>query len=180
MSSPTKDEDRMRQLVLMRHAKSSWANQDLSDHQRPLNERGRRAAPLMSRWLSQNSLLPDQTLCSTAVRTRETAELIRSSKQSESRVSFHESLYLATASQILDAIATHGDPAVTTLLVIGHNPGLESLASILSGQALSMPTAAIAHFELPTSNDWRVPYDSGTIRLINFVFPRMLDPNFTE
>ena len=115
-------------LILLRHAKSAWPD-NVEDHDRPLAERGRRAAPLMARWLAENGLKPSVALVSTARRTQETWALVAPDLGKVARRDVGE-IYEAPAQRILDAI--HGvEPSVETLLVVGHNPGMEDLASVL-------------------------------------------------
>ena len=146
-----------RSLLLMRHAKSDWHDSSLHDKDRPLNARGRATAPLMANWLSSNQLLPDLIVCSSAVRTRQTLELMLqqwtehfandlSAVMPETVI--EDRLYLATDSTILSVVT--GQPNLAGkqhILVLGHNPGMEVLASRLSEQHVEMPTAAIAIFD---------------------------------
>lgn len=138
----------------MRHAKSSWASASLSDFDRPLNDRGRTAVPVMSKWLESQALVPDCVLCSTATRAQQTAELLSGSwPLPNSKIDLQE-LYLASPGTILEAIQEHGPAESRILLIVGHNPGFEVLASMLSGRAMAMPTAAVAIFRLLTPNSW--------------------------
>ncbi|EMI20588.1 phosphohistidine phosphatase, SixA [Rhodopirellula maiorica SM1] len=132
-------------LILMRHAKSDWSDGGLSDHDRPLNKRGKRDAPQMAEWLREIDCLPNVVLCSSAVRTRETLERMQSSFGSDVVVSYSESLYLASPETISNVIASdHCD--ASTVMVLAHNPGMAYLVSQLAGQMVDMPTAAIAYF----------------------------------
>lgn len=145
----------------MRHAKSDWADAGLSDHDRPLNARGRRDAPKMAKWLERHQAIPTVILASTAKRVEETIDgLVNQWKQSP-LILRSSSLYLASPQTILehircDAVDAEGKrPA--RLLVVGHNPGMEQLVSALSGMFTVMPTAAVALFEcspiLPEDED---------------------------
>ena len=175
-----------RSLVLLRHAKSAWP--DLPDHERPLAGRGRRDAPVMGRWLRAAGHVPDRVLCSTACRTRETWQLAQPELGAAPPVSFEDRVYEASAAQLLD-LARHAPPAVTTLLIVGHDPGIPGLA-LLTGAAApadgggesgavppavvdqmraKFPTAAIAVLELTGPWDQLGP---GTARLTGFVTPR--------
>ena len=120
-----------RKLVLLRHAKSAWP--DLPDHERPLAGRGRRDAPVMGRWLRTAGHVPDQVLCSTARRARETWQLAQPGLGAAPPVSFEDRVYGASAAQLLD-LARHAPPAVKTLLIVGHDPGIPGLA-LLAGAA---------------------------------------------
>jgi len=145
-----------RRLLLMRHAKSDWADQSLSDHDRPLNKRGRRDAPRVADWIRQLGDLPSLILCSSAMRTRQTAELLTEtwSGGAAENVAIRatDSLYLAAAETIFNVICTAHDDAAG-LLVIGHNPGMAALVAGLTGQHRDMPTAAVAVFDVDV-DDW--------------------------
>lgn len=137
----------MRTLILMRHAKSDWGDETLSDHDRPLNARGRRAAAEMGLTLAARELLPDRVLSSTSRRTRETLEFLSQTAGWRAAAVFLPELYLAEPDQLLASVREHGGEAAT-LLVLAHNPGIEALASTTAGDHLSFPTAALAAFEV--------------------------------
>src|SRR4051812_22296604 len=121
-----------RQLLLLRHAKSSWDNPALADFDRPLGPRGLKAAPLMGRELARRDWLPGLALVSPALRTRETWRLVSTELPARVAVDVAEPLFEATATDILAEVRQ----AITTvgcLLVLGHNPGLEDLARQLAG-----------------------------------------------
>ncbi len=122
---------RMR-LLLLRHAKSDWTNGGaIDDHARGLAPRGRKAAAAMARYLRTSGLEPDIVLCSTSVRTRETLKLIRPAFRNNPRIRFLRSLYLAEWKGLLTAIRK--TPVGTgTVLLVGHNPGMEELALALA------------------------------------------------
>ncbi len=138
-------------LGLMRHAKSDWADENLTDHDRPLNDRGRRDAPAMARWLAAQRFLPDVILASTATRVRQTIDGLLSVWTHEPLVLFSQSLYLPSPRSIseqvcCEALCADGSrPAAA--LVIAHNPAMQQLVSELAGAATRMPTAAVALFE---------------------------------
>jgi len=146
----------MPELLLMRHAKSSWKDADASDHQRPLNGRGRRAAPavgaaLRARLEGAGESI-DLVLCSTATRARETLDRMREAAGLDAEERLVDALYLAAPEAILAVVADEaaGDGAVhQRVLVIGHNPGLAHLAAGLTGLPVDMPTAAVAWIALP-------------------------------
>jgi len=128
-----------RRLILMRHAKSSWAREGLTDHQRPLNSRGRASAPRMAQELSTRGWLPDHVVSSTAQRTLETWSLMEPVLGGLPFVT-SDALYLAG----LGAIQTHAhtwSPDWTCVLVLGHNPGWSEAASRLTGTPIEMTTA---------------------------------------
>lgn len=135
-------------LALMRHAKSDWADEMLSDHDRPLNARGQRDAPRMARWLAEQGFLPEVILASTAVRVQETVAAMLACWSHRPLVMFSQSLYLAPPQTILQHVRAEAFTAEgqrpRMAMVVAHNPGLEYLASNLLGKATRMPTAAIA------------------------------------
>ncbi len=141
-----------KQLILMRHAKSDWGSPDLADHDRPLNKRGRAAAPQMADWLLQQGFVPDRILCSSAVRTQQTAERMLPQWDSDVAVQVNGDLYLASPERILHSICSDAGDAAC-LMVLAHNPGMQTLVSHLADNYLSFPTAAVAVFELDI-DDW--------------------------
>jgi phosphohistidine phosphatase len=153
-----------KKLLLMRHAKSDWNDTGLSDVDRPLNARGRSAAPTMGKWLLANDMLPDEIVCSTAVRTRQTLELLiecwsqerkdrqqEDSRRNKPEIVFMDDLYLAPALRILTIASKH--TSKSCVMVLGHNPGMEEVASYLGQSPVHMPTAAIAILE-STGRNW--------------------------
>jgi phosphohistidine phosphatase len=172
-----------KQLFLLRHAKSSWKDLSLPDHDRPLNKRGRKAASAMRRLFRSEGINPDLICASSAARTMQTLEALQPWNE-QPEVKIEQALYLATAPQILERL--HAIPDSTqAVLVIGHNPGLQELAVLLVGRdehltedalprrlADSFPTGALAEFSLDCS--WsRIGRGSG--RLTRLVTPRELE-----
>ncbi|MEQ9200168.1 MAG: histidine phosphatase family protein, partial [Rhodospirillales bacterium] len=100
-------------LYLLRHAKSTWENPEISDHDRPLNERGQRAAPLIGKWLRENAPALDQALVSSAERAVETWKLVAAELKTEPAVTIDRSLYLAGPNHLLDALRQVGPAAET-------------------------------------------------------------------
>ena len=143
----------MRTLILMRHAKSDWSVPGLADHDRPLNKRGKRAAPLMAQKLAIEGLHADVVLASSARRVQDTVKLLRESWSTEAAVLTERSLYLASEQEIARQIEALHD-SWQTALVVGHNPGIVSLCCRLAGSDLEMPTAAIAVFRSP-ADTWQ-------------------------
>ena len=168
----------MRQLLLLRHAKSSWDDPRLSDHARPLNTRGRRAAAAMARAMRDLGLAPDIVMVSSARRTLQTLEALAPLEGPPVVVPMDD-LYLASWSSLLDTI--RGLPeTVRSLLLIGHNPGLHDLALALAGTASmaaggdalrlaeGYPTGSLAEFSIA------VPWariEAGSGRLVRFLVP---------
>lgn len=131
----------------MRHAKSSWKNQNQSDHDRPLNDRGNRDAPDMAQRLLQHGGAPDIILCSTAQRTRETtAHLLNVFGEFAPQVHYDKALYLASPDTMLAALLLV-PVEIRHIMLVAHNPGIEDLSALLSGSSYdTMPTAAIRQF----------------------------------
>jgi phosphohistidine phosphatase len=163
-------------LYLLRHAKSSWADPALPDHDRPLAPRGRRDARRIAGHLTAFGIEPELVLCSSSARTRETLELIRPALHGGT-VEFEEELYAASADELLARIRRVPDGIASTLL-IGHNPGQQQLALALASGgaerdrlAEKFPTAALA--TLVFSPDWQ-HLAPGEATLAAYVVPKEL------
>jgi phosphohistidine phosphatase len=163
----------MKTLLLLRHAKSSWKDADLDDHDRPLNKRGKRDAPRMGRLLKDENLLPDFILSSTAKRARKTVEhvIAESGFRGETRITGE--LYMAGGQQLRGVVAALPEP-LARALVIGHNPGLEELLESLTGSYAPLSTAALAHVELDIEL-WAQVADQPPTRLVKVWQPQELD-----
>ncbi|MFD5254465.1 SixA phosphatase family protein [Streptomyces bobili] len=140
-----------RRLVVLRHAKSAWP-QSVPDHERPLAPRGLRDAPAAGRALAGAGCLPDLALCSTAVRARRTLELASAQWDTAPPVRHDPRVYAADVPELL-AVTRETPAEVRTLLLVGHNPGLQELVLHLAGDALhdalepvrvKFPTSAVA------------------------------------
>ncbi|MBD3942488.1 histidine phosphatase family protein [Microbacterium sp. NEAU-LLC] len=141
----------MIRLALVRHAKSDWGDPDLADHDRPLNDRGMRDAPVMAARLAASGFRPDVILTSTALRARTTAEAFAA--ELGVAVSRDPALYGAPAATLLAAAAAAGMPSI---MVVAHDPGMTVLAGRLSGDGIAhMPTCAVATFTWQ-EDDWDV------------------------
>jgi phosphohistidine phosphatase len=157
-----------RVLLVMRHAKSSWAG-SFSDHDRPLNERGRGAAPRMATGISRLGWMPDMVLCSDAARTRETWALMADVLDHPVPSQVLGKLYLPTVDAWTEAVG--GAPAeVNTLLVLSHNPTCEDAVLAITGRQLQIRTAWIARIELRGAS-WRDAIRGGG-QLAGFIGPR--------
>lgn len=168
----------MRLLYLLRHAKSSWGDPGLDDLDRPLAGRGRRAAAKMGEYLLRERISPALVLCSPARRTRETLECIAPALGLDSRTEIDDGLYGAGAEELLERLRRL-PPKLPTVMVIGHNPGMQALAVTLSGKGpqterlrMKFPTGALAAFALRSG--WR-DLAPGEVRLTGFVVPRELE-----
>jgi phosphohistidine phosphatase len=138
----------MKNLLIMRHAKSSWKDGALPDHERPLNKRGRHDAPRMGRLLRTQGPEPQAILASTAVRARATAAAVAEALAFEGDISLQPGFYGDAPDAYFAALRGLPD-SVETALLIAHNPGLEDLLATLTGDEETLPTAAIAHVRLP-------------------------------
>ena len=168
----------MHRLLLLRHAKSSWSDPGIRDHDRPLNDRGRRSAKAIGKHLQNQGWQPDVVLCSSARRTCETAALLDLPRAAELMV--EHDLYLADPETVLHRICALDDRA-GTVLVIGHNPTMHEVALdlVADGDADALrrmgekyPTGALAVFDVDRVWPALAP---GTAQLAAFVTPRELD-----
>jgi phosphohistidine phosphatase len=168
----------MHTLHLLRHAKSSWADPDLADHQRPLGKRGRRDAQRMARHLVHAGISPELVLCSSAARARESLELIRSALASNTQVMLENDLYAADAGALLDRLRSLRE-GIASVMLVGHNPGLQDLGLILASTGAELPrlenklpTAALATLTIPYSPWNRL--DRGDADLSAYITPKQL------
>ena len=158
-------------LILTRHAKSAWGTSAPSDHARPLNKRGRKSATALGDWLRRNDQIPDQILCSSSQRTRETREMMRF----DSPTVFIERLYHASSEVIFQALR---EAEQNRVMVISHNPGIAAFAHAIVASPPDhlrfddYPTGAtlVVQFEIETWSD--LSWSSG--KVIDFVVPREL------
>lgn len=172
-------------LLLLRHAKSDWpVSDEIDDHERPLSERGRRAAPQMADYMRAKGYEPALVLCSTARRTKETLKLLLPSFKKAPRIRYDRKLYLAEWPVLLAAVQK-APATASPLLLIGHNPGLEHLAIALALQpqtvaergraqrlAQKFPTAALAVIDFDATG-WRSA-KPGLGQLTDYVRPKDL------
>ncbi len=141
----------MKTLLILRHAKSSWNDGSLADHDRPLKPRGREDAPRMGALLRAEGLVPDLILSSTAVRARETARLVAEECGFGGDIELREAFYPGDPEDYLQALGElSGDHEI--VMVVGHNPGLEELLEALTGEYQRLPTAALARVDLPVAS----------------------------
>lgn len=169
----------MKRLYFLRHAKSDWKNADFSDHDRPLNKRGRRACIKMAQVFENLGVSPDIVLCSTAERTRETAKRIMKTGAFNWNIQYEKALYGASADTILSQIRALPD-AYQSVLIIGHNPGIEyvvtglardeSTDGMLARISRKYPTGALACLEFETNAFSDISVHSGTLN--HFVKPK--------
>ena len=133
----------MRILYLLRHAKSSWNDASLRDFDRPLKKRGREAAERIGERMAEERLSNPLVICSAAVRTRETAEIVLTSANLQVEPRFDERIYEASLRELVQIVTEIPDDKDVAIM-IGHNPGFEELLSFLSGEHRRMPTCALA------------------------------------
>ncbi|WP_431676612.1 SixA phosphatase family protein [Kitasatospora sp. KL5] len=179
MSAPESPEART--LVVLRHAKSAWP-EGVADARRPLGPRGLRDAPAAGRWLREQGLVPDAVVCSPALRTRQTLGLAAEQWDGAPPTVFDERIYAAEAEELLDVIRGL-DPALGTVLLVGHMPGVQELVLLMTAGAgddsssgddmerlqAKYPTSGIAVLGL--GGPWRRTAE-GTARLLAFTVPR--------
>ena len=171
---PTK----LRELMLLRHAKSEWKNTELPDIERPLSDRGKKNATKMGQWLKQNGLIPDLILVSPAQRAQQT--LRRICNAFSANTIMIDTLYLADLTTLLHTLAE--TPTAERVMIIGHNPGFEELFEFLNHEANQnsdntghsesvtlFPTASLARFILP--QEWQT-LEQGDGKLIQFIRPK--------
>ncbi|MEU8570933.1 histidine phosphatase family protein [Streptomyces pathocidini] len=160
-----------RRLVLLRHAKADWPQ--VSDHDRPLAERGRKEAPVAGRWLAGTGINPGLTLCSTAVRTRETWKLVVHELPQRPRTVYEERMYDASLGELI-ALLNETPDDVRDLLLVGHNPGMHALADALSGGAEGDTLARMNRGGFPTAAIAVVGFD-GSWKSVEHGVGRLLD-----
>lgn len=174
----------MKRLLLLRHAKAAPAGPDIEDHDRELTPRGCEDAPALGRYIKAQKYIPDLVLTSTSRRTVLTTELVTAEFSVMPQVEHRKALYLAEPRAVLAAVRGASD-AVDTLLIVGHNPGMEQLAALLARAPVKrkerdrfdlieekFPTAALAVLDFDVAH-WR-DLAAGRGVLIDFVRPRDL------
>lgn len=161
----------MKTLTLVRHAKSSWHDTNLSDRERPLNKRGLRDAPIMARRAVEAGIRPSLIIASPAVRAWTTAKIFAT--EIGYPVEFlqrEDAIYLASLQRLLDVVASQ-DAGFNNLMLFGHNPGLTDFANYLSpGLTNNLPTAGIVSVELDR-DDWLL-FDRPATELLVYDYPK--------
>ena len=170
----------MKTLYLLRHAKSSWDDHSLVDHDRPLNGRGKHSARLIGSYLRNGGHRPELALCSTSTRTRQTLAAVIEELEVEPAIDWDGDLYLADAELMLDLLRAVSD-TVDAVLMVGHNPGTAALADLLCAEGnasdldllrTKFPTAGLAIIDLQVDRWEQVGRDRGRLRC--FLRPREL------
>ncbi len=159
----------MKTLFVLRHAKSSWTDPDMSDFDRPLNDRGNKAAVFMGELVSREGHHPYLILSSSAVRAKATAVLVKKAGKLDAEIRFEHRIYQASP-QTLRQVVSDIDDAYPSALLVGHNPGIEGFIRYLTGDLEPMPTAALAVIELDTPSWTSTNADIG--KLIKVYRPR--------
>jgi phosphohistidine phosphatase len=139
----------MKTLLVLRHAKSSWKDTGLDDHDRPLNKRGKKTAPLMGQLIKDEQIVPDLMISSTALRAKTTAEAVAKSSKYSGNIQIDSRLYLAGIHAMVRLLQEIPSDTIDRVMLVGHNPGQEDLIRELTGQDERFPTAALAQIELP-------------------------------
>lgn len=159
-------------LLLMRHAKSSWANADMTDHERPLNSRGRKAATTVGQALHARGFAPQTIWSSDSKRTRETSMRLIRAIPGAQRVDYFSEFYHASPSDVFRVARTEGEPDIDRLMWLGHNPGWADLHGYFTGQSADYPTGACTVLQRRNDGDWLSPESWAFVDLI---LPRALE-----
>ncbi len=159
----------MKTLYLLRHAKSSWDFEDLSDHDRPLNKRGRHDAPLMGRELASHEISPDLIISSSAVRALTTASLVAKELEYDTEnIVINEAIYGAGKEELLTIIRQTPD-TIYSLLLVGHNPEITELANLLSPEHIAnMSTAAVVGIRFSCESWSEITQENAALVLYDF------------
>ena len=164
-------------LYIMRHAKSDWSGPQISDFERPINKRGTRNAIRVGQWMNENNHIPQKIISSPALRAKETIELVTEqiSKFNLEDLTYEDELYLAGFTQLIEFINTYKDK-VQSLMLVGHNPGIENLVNYLcdrSGDKETIVTTANLFIFKFSSDSFNTAVD--TIKLVDAIKPRELN-----
>lgn len=159
----------MKKLYLVRHAKSDWSNPSLDDFDRPLNLRGKKNAPFMGKILKKKKIKPDLIISSPAYRARETARKIAKKIRYLDEIMYNEHLYEASLKEILE-IVTFIEDEYDEVFIVGHNPGLNTLAFYLVDFNENIPTSGILEIEFD-SQTWR-EISKKNAKLVSFEYPK--------
>jgi phosphohistidine phosphatase len=161
----------MKNLFLLRHAKSGWKDAEMRDFDRPLTMRGRRASSVVGRYLRKQSIIPGLVISSPAERARETTAIVLRTARIPAELRYDERIYEAHVGRLLEVVS-QVDDKVDIVLMIGHNPGFSDFVQYLTGDGVHMPTAALAQVALDVE-DWRQVV-AGCGQLKKLIKPRKL------
>ena len=164
-------------LYIMRHAKSDWSGPQISDFERPINKRGTRNAIRVGQWMNENNHIPQKIISSPALRAKETIELVTEqiSKFNLEDLTYEDELYLAGFTQLIEFINTFKDK-VQSLMLVGHNPGIENLVNYLcdrSGDKETIVTTANLFIFKFSSDSFNTAVD--IIELVEAIKPKELN-----
>ncbi|HJU79346.1 MAG TPA: histidine phosphatase family protein [Nitrososphaeraceae archaeon] len=159
-------------LLILRHAKSSWEFSGISDHDRPLNSRGKRDAPRMGRKLLKEQLVPHLIISSSAVRAHSTAKKVAKACRFKEEILIDPTLYDSGQSEYLNVLINQEDRH-DIIMLVGHNPISEQLVEVLTGEIVTMPTCAVACVRLPIRS-WRQIISQTKGELLNLWRPKEL------
>lgn len=162
----------LKTLLLMRHGKSDWAASFATDHERPINRRGRRASAAMGAWLSGIGAQPEVVVSSSAIRARTTAERAILAGGFDAPLTIEPAIYEASARDLVEVVVALPAEAETAMLV-GHEPGMSSLIALLTGASVRFPTAALARIDLEVESWEATRPMSGTLAWLQL--PRQLN-----
>src|SRR5688572_17294299 len=140
-------------LLILRHAKSSWADAFADDWERPLTDRGQRDATRVGQHLRRLRLVPDLIITSDAVRAHTTALTVADASRYAGKIVLSPSLYHASPAAAIEVLKAVEDPVARAIMIVAHNPGLEDLVTQLTGEHVELPTAALVNVELPV-REW--------------------------
>lgn len=155
----------MKTLFIVRHAKSSWAEVELSDFERPLNDRGRKAAAFMGELMMKHRFEPYVVLSSPAMRAKTTAQVLKKAAKFDAEIRYEHRIYEASPNSLRQVVAEIDD-AYESAMLIGHNPGIEGFIRYLTGHLETMPTAALAVIDLNIDRWDAVNDRSGGLRKV--------------
>jgi len=159
----------MKRIYVLRHAKSSWDEPDLADFDRPLNERGKKAAPFMGELMKNRDHRPQVILSSPAKRARDTAEMVKNAGHLSAEVRLDDRIYEASPYS-LSKVVTELEDLFDAAMIVGHNPGIEGFVNYLTGKSTSMPTASLAVIDLEIDNWSETKTQCGS--LVEVIRPR--------
>lgn len=165
----------MKKLFVLRHAKSSWDNPSLADFDRPLNDRGLAAAPFMGRVLSSKGYRPELILSSPAERAKMTAILVKAAAGLDCPLEFDDRIYEASPHKLQKVLSKVASDA-GSVMIAGHNPGMEGFVKLLTSKNEPMPTASIAVIDLNIDNWSGIGPSTG--KLIEVLRPKEIEKEF--
>jgi phosphohistidine phosphatase len=163
----------MKDLLVLRHAKSGWKDSDLVDHDRPLNKRGDKDAPRIGKLLRKERLVPELVLTSSARRARDTAEAAAAATGYTPEIRHIPSFYQADLETFYATLSRLSDD-IERVMIVGHNPELEELVEALTSESVTLPTAALVHIELPIQT-WNDLTQETGCRLVKIFYAREID-----